>query len=83
VAIAVPAIEIADQECAQRKWRPFSVFDGVVRRDKEPILFVTFGKVRQTAFGFVDRLDPILSLGEARTERGFERLEVWVELENA
>jgi hypothetical protein len=65
VAVAVPAIEIADQECAQRKRSPFSVCDGVVRSDKEPVLFVAFGKVCQTAFGLVDRFDPILGLGEA------------------
>jgi hypothetical protein len=55
----------------------------MVGRNKKPIFFVTFGEIRQTAFGLVDCFDPILGLGEARSKGGFVWFKIWIELDHA
>lgn len=74
--------EIADQVGSQSKWSPFAVGNVTICIDIETISFVPPAKFLQAALGFVNCLDPFLSLTVPAAKSIFERGEPWINLDN-
>lgn len=83
MAVAVPAIEVANEVCSEGIGCPFAVDDGAVCSDIEAVLFISARELVQTAFGLFNLLDPVLSFGETGFEGSGIWLEPWVELDDA
>lgn len=83
MTVSVPAIEVADKVGAKCERRPLSIGDGVVGGDIEAELLVATRELLETAFVLVDRLDPVLRLGEAGAECCGVRFEPWVKLDDS
>lgn len=62
---------------------PFPIDDISIRLDNQAKFLITSTELLQTTFGFVDGLDPFLSVTETTSERIFERGKPRVELNNA
>lgn len=61
---------------------PFAVRNVAIFGERETKFLVAFRKLVETAFSFVDLLDPVLSFGKPRLQCGSERFEPWVEIDD-
>lgn len=53
-------------------WGPFPIDDILIGLDNQAIFLVAFTEFLQSTFGFIDRLDPLLSMRETATQGVFK-----------